>query len=163
VKFTAVDLGCGFNKSPGAFGLDRRPGGGVDIVCELEAKLPLKDESVDVVYLKHVLEHIARLIPLMEEVYRVCRKGAEIRVVAPYYTSRGAFRDPTHVRFVTEDLFQYFEQPTDYGIQTNFKIESVQYDMRKPFRYFPGYLQKRCRRYLWNVVDNMLVTLRAIK
>jgi len=135
----------------------------VDAICDLERKLPLKTDSVDVVYMSHLLEHIRDMIPFMEEVYRVCRPGAEVRVVVPYYTSRGAFRDPTHVRFITEDLFQYFEEPTDYGVRTNFKIEKIAYDVRKPFRYFPNYFQKRFRRYLWNVVDNMFVTLRAVK
>ena len=135
----------------------------MDAICDLERKLPLKTDSVDVVYMSHLLEHIRDMIPFMEEVYRVCRPGAEVRVVVPYYTSRGAFRDPTHVRFITEDLFQYFEEPTDYGVRTNFKIEKIAYDVRKPFRYFPNYFQKRFRRYLWNVVDNMFVTLRAVK
>ena len=86
-----------------------------------------------------------------------------MRVIVPYYTSRGAFRDPTHVRYITEDTFQYFGPPTPYGVRTNFRIEKIDYDVRKPFRYFPQYLQKRFRRYLWNVVDNMSVTLRVVK
>ena len=135
----------------------------MDVICDLERELPLKTDSVDVVYMSHLLEHIRDMIPFMEEVYRVCRPGAEVRVVVPYYTSRGAYRDPTHVRFITEDFFQYFEEPTDYGVRTNFKIEKIAYDVRKPFRYFPNYFQKRFRRYLWNVVDNMFVTLRAVK
>ncbi len=158
-----VDLGCGSRKLPGAFGLDRRRMPGVDLVCELEQELPLKTNSVDVMHLSHIVEHIRDLIGFMEEVYRVCRPGAEIRVVVPYYTSRGAFRDPTHVRFITEDTFQYFEPPTDYGTKTNFRIEKIEYEVRKPFRFFPKYLQKRFRRYLWNVADNMSVTLRAVK
>ena len=163
MKPVTIDVGCGAKKLPGAFGLDRRPHPGVDVVFDFESGLPLKSASVEVVYLSHVLEHIQRLIPFMEEVYRVCRPGGEVRVVVPYYTSRGAYRDPTHVRFMTEDLFQYFEMPTDYGIRTNFKVEEITYDVRKPFRFFPRYLQKRFRRYLWNVVDNMSVTLRAVK
>jgi hypothetical protein len=67
------------------------------------------------------------------------------------------------VRYIAEDTFQYFEPPTAYGIRTNFSIEKIVYEVRKPFRWFPLYLQKRCRRYLWNVVDNMHVTLRARK
>jgi hypothetical protein len=110
-----------------------------------------------------VIEHIRNLIGLMEEVYRISRPGGTVEVVVPYYTSRGAFRDPTHVRYITEDTFQYFEFPTAYGIRTNFKIEKITYDVRKPFRWLPVYLQKRCRRYLWNVVDNMSVTLRVVK
>jgi len=147
----------------GAFGLDRRKERGVDVICDFEHAVPLKTNAVDVVYMSHIMEHIKDLIPFMEEVYRVCRPGAEVRVIVPYYTSRGAFRDPTHVRFIAEDTFQYFEPPTNYGIKTNFKIEKIEYDVRKPFRYFPQYFQKRFRRYLWNVVDNMRVTLRAVK
>lgn len=55
--------------------------------------------------MSHVIEHVANLVGLMEEVYRVCKSGAVVEIVVPYYTSRGAFRDPTHVRYITEDTF----------------------------------------------------------
>ena len=163
MKPIIVDLGCGPNKAGGALGFDRLAQPGVHAVCDLERPLPIRTSSVDAVHMSHIIEHIRELIPFMEEVYRVCRAGAEVRVVAPYYTSRGAFRDPTHVRFITEDTFQYFEPPTDYGVKTHFRIERIEYGYRKPFRFFPRYVQKRCRRYLWNVVDNLVVTLRVVK
>jgi predicted SAM-dependent methyltransferase len=162
-KPVVVDLGCGPNKVPGALGIDMRAVVGVNAVCDVEQALPRRTNSVDVVWLRHVIEHIRNLIGLMEEVYRISRPGGAVEIVVPYYTSRGAFRDPTHVRYITEDTFQYFEFPTAYGICTNFKIEKITYDVRKPFRWLPVYLQKRCRRYLWNVVDNMSVTLRVVK
>jgi SAM-dependent methyltransferase len=158
-----VDLGCGHNKRQGAFGFDCRKQPGVDALCDIEVPLPLRNDSADIVHLSHVVEHVRDVLFFMEEVYRICKPGAEVHVAVPYYTSRGAFRDPTHVRYITEDTFQYFEQPTDYGVRTNFRIEAIRYDTRKPFRYLPEYLRKRCRRYLWNVVDNMYVTLRAVK
>ncbi len=158
-----IDLGCGPHKRAGAYGFDRRPQPGVDAACNIEEPLPLKECSVDLVYMSHVIEHVTNLIGLMEEVYRVCKPGAAVEIVVPYYTSRGAFRDPTHVRYIAEDTFQYFEPPTDYGVRTDFAIENIVYEVRKPFRWLPEYLQKRCRRYLWNVVDNMHVTLRARK
>ena len=158
-----LDLGCGPNKRTGSYGIDVRAQKGVDVVCDLEREFPLRSNCADVVRLSHVIEHMNNLIGVMEEVYRICRPGAVVQVVVPYYTSRGAFRDPTHVRYITEDTFQYFEPPTDYGIRTQFKIENITYDMCKPFRWFPAYLQRRCRRYLWNTVDNMEVTLRVIK
>lgn len=158
-----IDLGCGGNKRPSAFGFDCRMESGVNVICNIEEPLPLRSNCVDVVHLSHVMEHIRNLLPFMEEVFRVCKPGAEVHVTVPYYTSRGAFRDPTHVRYLTEDTFQYFEAPTDYGVRTNFRIESVRYDTRKPFRFFPEYFRKRCRRHLWNVVENMYVTLRVVK
>ena len=158
-----VDLGCGPNKVAGALGFDLRYKPGVNVVCELERTLPIRTSSVDTAHLRHIVEHIKDLVHFMEEVYRVCRPEAEVRIVVPYYTSRGAFRDPTHVRYITEDTFQYFEPPTPYGVRTDFRIEKIAYDVRKPFRFFPKYVQKRFRRYLWNVVDQMTVTLRVVK
>lgn len=158
-----LDLGCGANKRPGAIGLDCRSEKGVNILCDLERPLPVADEVADEVHAHHVLEHVRNLVPLMEEIYRVCRPGATVHVSGPYYTSRGAFRDPTHVRFLTEDTFQYFEVPTDYGIRTDFAIERIDYGVRRPFRYLPVFLIKYRRRHLWNVVDTFWVTLRAVK
>jgi predicted SAM-dependent methyltransferase len=155
-----LDLGCGKSKVRGAWGIDIRKEAGVQVLTDIERRLPFKSNSVDVVWLRHVIEHVRDLIGLMEEVSRICRPGGKVEIVVPYYTSRGAFRDPTHVRYITEDTFQYFEPPTDYGINTNFRIEKISYDMRKSFRWLPAYFQKRCRRHLWNVVDNMHVTLR---
>lgn len=45
----------------------------------------------------------------------------------------------------------------------NFKIESIRYKYRSPFRYFPEYIRKQLRKYLLNVVDYIYVTLRAVK
>lgn len=158
-----LDLGCGRNKVPGTWGFDCRREPGIDVQADIEQGLPVRTNSVDVIWVRHVLEHVRDLIGLMEELSRVCRSGGKVEVVVPYYTSRGAFRDPTHVRYITEDTFQYFEPPTDYGIRTHFRIERISYDVRKPFCWLPAYFQKRCRRYLWNVVDNMYVTLRVEK
>ena len=47
----------------------------------------------------------------MEKIYRVCRTGALVYIEVPYFTSRGAFRDPTHVHFISAETFQYFEPP----------------------------------------------------
>lgn len=103
-----IDLGCGKHKRRDAFGFDCRKESGVNALWDIELPLPLKSNCADVVHLSHVVEHVRDLIPFMEEVYRVCKPGAEVHVTVPYNTSRGAFRDPTHVRYITEDTFQYF-------------------------------------------------------
>jgi len=163
MRHVILDLGCGSKKRAGAIGLDCRPEEGVDIVCDIERPLPLASDVAGEVHAHHVLEHVRNLVGLMEEIYRVCRPGAMIHVSGPYYASRGAFRDPTHVRFLTEDTFQYFEVPTGYGIRTDFVIERIEYEVRRPFRYLPGFLVKYCRRHLWNVVDSFWVDLRVAK
>jgi ubiquinone/menaquinone biosynthesis C-methylase UbiE len=158
-----LDIGCGDNKIPGAIGLDKRACKGVNVISDFEEGLPFKTGSIETVFLRHVIEHVDNLIDFMEDLYRVCQKDAKVNVEAPYYSSRGAFRDPTHRHFISEDTFQYFEYPADYGANINFKIVNIRYGYRKPFRYFPEYIRKRFRRYLLNVVDNLYVTLTVVK
>jgi hypothetical protein len=79
------------------------------------------------------------------------------------YASREAFVDPTHVRYITEATFEYFDYPNYYGLKTNFKIRSTYFKMRKPFTFMPGYFQKRFRRYLWNACIEMDIELEAVK
>jgi predicted SAM-dependent methyltransferase len=158
-----IDIGCGAYKQPGTIGIDRRLLPGVNVVCDYERGLPFKDGSVQGAYSIHSVEHMRDLITFMEELYRVCAPGAQVYIRTPYYTSRKAFVDPTHVRFMTEESFEYFKHPNYYGLKTNFRTVSISYSMRKPFKFLPAYFQKRCRRYLWNVCEEMTVVLEAVK
>jgi SAM-dependent methyltransferase len=157
-----VDLGCGTSKVSGAIGIDRLSHPGVNIICDFETSLPLKSDSVDTIHSSHVIEHITNLIPFMEEVYRVCKTGASVYITTPYYTSRGAFRDPTHVRFIAEDTFEYFQDPAPYGIKTNFHIEKIHFKYRTFFRYFPEFIRKIFRKHLWNVADELTAILKVM-
>lgn len=145
--------------------MDCRALAGVDVVADLECPLPFQDSSVEAIYSNHTLEHVADLLGLMEEVHRVCRPGALVRVQVPYYTSEGATKDPTHVRAFSEGTFEYFtgrkETGSDYGISCRFEIESVKYIYRGIFRYFP--CRTWLRRHLWNTVWSMNVVLRVVK
>lgn len=162
-RHVIIDLGAGPQKYPGSFGLDILLREGVDVICNLEHGIPIRSETVDFIFSAHVVEHIRNFIPLMEEIYRICKPGAEVWISVPYFASRAAFNDPTHVNYFTEVTWQYFEPPT-YGIKTNFRIESIVFATRRPFCWFPEYIQKRFfRRYFWNVCEGMTVTLRAVK
>lgn len=160
--YVAIDLGAGPSKAPESFGFDIVPRAGVDLSCDLEQPLPLRDNCVDKIYSAHVVEHVRNFIQLMEEIYRVCKPGATVIISVPYYTSRGAFTDPTHIRFFTEYTFQAFETRA-YGMKCEYKIQSTEFHVVRSFKIYPKIVQKWCRRYLWNVVDGITVTLQAIK
>ena len=61
-----LDIGCGRNKLPGAIGLDQMRLPGVDVVSNLNDRLPFADEEFEVVYSDQVLEHVPNLIGLIE-------------------------------------------------------------------------------------------------
>jgi SAM-dependent methyltransferase len=56
----------------------------------------------------HVLEHLHDLVAAMEEIHRVCRPGAIVRIKTPHFSSPNAFTDPTHCRFFGYFTFHFF-------------------------------------------------------
>jgi len=127
-----LDLGCGNvkykskNKNDIVIGIDKRKNTKADIVCDAEKGIPLKDNSIDKVITIHTLEHVKDLIKVMEEIWRVCKSGAEVFINVPYWISSGAYSDPTHVRFFTWKTFNYFTKDFEYEHYSKkyFKIKS---------------------------------------
>ena len=62
-----LDIGCGRKKLSGAIGLDYVARPGVDVVSDLNKRLPFPDEEFEIVHSNQVLEHIPNMIGLMEE------------------------------------------------------------------------------------------------
>ncbi|MBV9258947.1 MAG: class I SAM-dependent methyltransferase, partial [Ktedonobacteraceae bacterium] len=109
-----LHIGCGVHKVPGATGLDITALPGVDVVLDLDKeKLPFSDNTFDIVYAHHVLEHLRNLSDVLGKLHRVCKPGAIIDILVPYYTCVGAFGDPTHVRFFTYRTLEHFAVTED--------------------------------------------------
>jgi len=167
----ALDLGCGSRKRDGYIGFDTAVLPGVDVICDIEKGLPVLDGKVNAVFSNFLFEHIRDLPSLFEELYRVCAPGAVITFIVPYYASIGAFKDPTHKSFFTEETMRYFSDDkwygSDYGFKANFKVTNIRYIYELPFHYmnrFPTrFLLKHLRRYLINVVHSMEITMEVVK
>jgi len=113
-----LNIGCGRTPLKGWLNVDCMAAVGedsiVDIIANLDAdqvKLPLEDDSCDEFLLSHVLEHINKPLPLMEELHRIAKPGALAVVRCPYGSSDDAWEDPTHVRPYFMNSFGYFSQP----------------------------------------------------
>ena len=113
-----IDIGSGANKQgPDWFGIDYRKLEGVDLVHDLEkTPWPIKSNTFDLAVASHVVEHIQPahgiFLNFMNEAWRILKPGADFLISAPYATSPGMFRDPTHVNFVNEQTWAYFD-PAD--------------------------------------------------
>jgi len=166
MKKIYLDLGCGSRKRAGHIGIDKAALECVDIVCDVEKGIPLKDNCVTGVYSNYFLEHVSDLIFVFQEIYRVCCNGATVEFVVPYYMSINAFKDPTHKQFFTEETFQYFSKSmwygSDYKIKTNFEVIKIKYHYSKiALLFYP--FRKYLRRHFFNMAGAMTVTLKVIK
>lgn len=106
-----IELGCGKNKSEGRIGIDRLELPGVDIVADLEHGLPfLPDNSVDVIYSSHLLEHISNLGVLMYDIWRVLKPEGRKYLIVPHFSNPHYYSDYTHTRFFGLYSFEYFSK-----------------------------------------------------
>lgn len=153
----SLDLGCGVRprnpyNADEIFGIDVRD----NILTNIRAAdlavepIPFDDDFFDFVTAFDFLEHIPRLlyvperrnafVEVMNEVYRVLKVGGLFLSYTPAYPLAPAFRDPTHVNFITEETFSlYFGDIYEkdqfcwasmYGFRGAFKITFQQ--MRGP-------------------------------
>ena len=164
-----LNMGCGLNPESGYVNSDRVPLPGVDVVCDfVHRPFPFRDNTFDEVYMSHVLEHLPDTLGTMEEIYRIARPSATVIVKVPHYKHSNAFKDPTHVRFFTEETFDYFgKDPKSYYTKARYDVVKVlkeyDYHIRKYVaRPFPRLLPW-VERFLQNTVVSLEFTLRVRK
>jgi SAM-dependent methyltransferase len=80
-----VDLGCGLAKRTGYLGVDRLPLPGVDVVCDVTAGLlPFPDDSLVGIYSNFLFQELENPLPLLREIVRVCKHGADVQIWVPH-------------------------------------------------------------------------------
>lgn len=80
-----LHLGCGGNILPGWLNTDFYPDDPAVIHLDLTASFPVPDDSVDLVFSEHVIEHLplAGGVNMLGEAFRVLKPGGRIRISTP--------------------------------------------------------------------------------
>jgi SAM-dependent methyltransferase len=103
-----LNLGCGRRRVEGAVNVDVTAETRPDVVHDLDVRpWPFPADHFDEVLAYDVLEHLAETIPALEEIHRVCRRGARVRITVPHFSCANAFTDPTHRHFFGRFSFGY--------------------------------------------------------
>ena len=126
---TTLDIGCGSLKHRNSVGIDLRKLEGVDIIADASF-LPIRDDSCRGILLRHIVEHVADLVKLMTEIYRVSQNRATVRIWTPHFSYYGSYRDLTHIHHLTSESFDYFDPQTFLGKQFWFR-KKVCFKVRK--------------------------------
>jgi SAM-dependent methyltransferase len=110
VVLKKLDIACGTQKQEGFIGIDIA-GDVADIIHDLDIyPWPFEDNSIDEVYCCHYLEHSKEIMKFMNECYRIMKPEAQMMIISPYYSSVRAMQDPTHVNFISEMTFLYYNK-----------------------------------------------------
>lgn len=103
-----LDLGCSYHKLPGYIGLDILVSSGVDVVTDARL-MPFPDSSVSEVYSRYALEHIPDNLKVISELWRVCKDGAELRLILPHFSNPAFHDDLTHVYKYSTRTFEHYD------------------------------------------------------
>jgi len=131
-----IDLGGGLSPYPGYINIDLIKE--ADIQWDLEKGLPesILPDSVVAITASHLLEHLADIIPLMNDCYEVLIPGGLFEISMPYAGTTEWYQDPTHKRAYVEQSFLYFatnspykKEQDQYGITARFEIVKAERGM----------------------------------
>lgn len=124
-KQTKLNLGCGKRPIKGYINLDIVKLPGVNVIHNLNKfPYPFNKNTFEEIYCSHILEHVEDLIKVMEELSRIAKPNAKIKIISPYFASLSAFLDPTHKIFITGRTFNLFD-PNNFNnfiTKARFKI-----------------------------------------
>lgn len=164
-----ANLGSGKDIRPGYVNVDDKALRGVDVLADLARfPWPFRDNAFHEIIAVHVLEHLPNTIRVMEEIHRITAPGATVTIEVPHYKHSNAYKDPTHVRFFTEESFDYFgKDERSYYTTARFRVAKVEkfYDYhidRYVRRLFPRLLPY-VEKYFDHTVERLVFTLTTEK
>ncbi len=91
-----LNLGCNTDLRDSWVNVDACDYGGNAVIDLNFFPWPFDDNSVGVVYASHILEHLDCFGPIINELWRVCKNGATIEVVVPFFLSTKFYSEPDH-------------------------------------------------------------------
>jgi SAM-dependent methyltransferase len=112
-----IDLGCGARTLPGFIGVDRFPLPGVQVLADLDRlPLPFPDNCADLILGFHSLEHVADLLGVMREIWRIGKPGSQVCIVAPYYNMSLNLANPYHKQAFNEHTPRFWTHAPASGV-----------------------------------------------
>ena len=174
-----LDLGCGENKVPNSIGLDNVQLPGVDVEHDLlDFPYPFDNESMDKIYLRHVIEHFAieNINFIMNECNRILKNDGLLVITVPHVFSISAFIDPTHRSFFTFGSGYFWDENSSKAYYKEFQmkwklIKTVcrvnwfdwkSYQLKKLNNCFSYFIEKRINKAI-NSLNNPSKADRIVK
>ena len=161
-----LNLGAGYSPLPDMINVDIAPLEGINVVHNLEVfPWPWPDESVEEVFSSHFLEHIHDIFGFFNELYRVMKVGAKAKFITPYGGSVRAWQDPTHVRPIFPQTYQYLNRKwrednklTHYPVTCNF-LSVCEFALNSEWHNRSTEARNFALVNYWNAADDLHCTL----
>ena len=146
-----LNLWCGFDIREWYVNVDIVDGEWVDKVFDFEQfPYPFNDNTFDEVYCSMVMEHIYNLSQMINELVRICKDWAKIKIIVPYFSSPNLWWDLTHLRWFNTTTFVWFHSNS---LKSFSKIRLVKQKIH--FLSNPKFMKS----VRWNIIPDFFVNL----
>ncbi len=116
-KKSILNLGCGemnYHGKNEEFKIDINPLSNPDLVWDLRnLPWPIEDNQFDVIYAENIIEHLPDTCGVMQEIWRICKDKATVKIIVPHYTGFTSWSCPEHYKTFTSISFDYFHKQFD--------------------------------------------------
>lgn len=145
----SLELGCGYEKPEGAWGVDIADTEAADQCFDLdEEEWPLPSNYFRHIRAMDVLEHLENPVNFLEEIHRVAEPGATVEIKAPHFTSADVGGDLTHKRGVSVTALDDFTADAQWEFLSNARFRFLDREIKfRPFRVQP-------HKYLGKLITN---------
>jgi len=107
-KKIKLNLGCKTDIRHGWINIDIK-NYGQNMIYDLDrVPYPFKDNSVDVVLMQDIIEHLKNPELVLREVYRICKDGAVVIIRTPHPKSPNMKKDKSHISPISPDFLKNF-------------------------------------------------------
>src|SRR6185437_12988876 len=123
---TILNLGCGNKHVENAVNLDVTGNTNPDVIHDLnQLPWPFSENRFVEVRAFDVIEHLSDVIATMEEIHRVCRNGAIVKITLPHFSCSNAYTDPTHRHQFGWLSFDYVTGEHEFSFYTRARFRKV--------------------------------------
>ena len=138
-----LNLGCGADIRKEYLNVDYFDSKGVDKVLDLEKfPYPFEENSFKEIVMQDILEHLNDPIKTLEEIFRISKHNAKIKIRVPHFSSGNVWGDLTHKRGFSSTIFNHFDleknkhsTSLEKKRKMNFKIKKVRLHFPAPYRF----------------------------
>jgi ubiquinone/menaquinone biosynthesis C-methylase UbiE len=163
-----LNIGAGVTFIPGFVNIDVTDKG--DICLNLNHdRLPFEDNSVDLIFTNHTIEHFDKYLHAISEIHRVLKHGGELLVGVPYVTlTEFNLVNPYHKQHFNEFSFDFFDPDRLLGSAAEsggvlFRKVCHRFHYMQEFANEPPEKKEWYRRHCFNVVREITFGVMAIK
>lgn len=153
MKINKINIGCGDDIREGWINLDYHNRYGANYIWDLRnLPLPFKDGEFDYVFCSHVLEDFVNVIPLLDELVRITKKGGKIELEVPYHTC--GWNSIYHQRCFTVSSFKSYVYMNLYDKSPPVEIELIKFCGRKWVAWIYNFISNLRHKDKSNLIDH---------